>query len=461
MKKILTVFFICSVSLLNAQPGSPCVNKTVYAFQAFSDGCTNKYQSINWSLLTHFAFCSVAFDANGNITPNGGCNDPSPALVNLAHSKGVKVVILIWSPGNTAIVDGVLASASKRQTLANSIKNYIQQFNLDGVNIDFENIPATNSVDSQPNKSKVVTFSQVLHTTLKAANPAYHIAWSTPYTKECQFIRPVWDFTQMTPYVDAFTVMSYDYIAGNTGWTGSHQPFAGGPQYGSAYGLSANKKQFNFQNTVTEYLAAGVPASKIVMGQGFYGIEWKNLSSGTPAVNGASGGTRLNYNVIAANAASKGKQWFNTEKTHYYSYQNGGWVQGFFDSDSTLGVKLDHINSQNLGGLMIWALHYDSGRVELWNKVQQKFCSATDMEENESGSLLTVFPNPMQEFVTINSDLTNCSVTILDVTGNRVKDIPRVDRFPLTLGRENMARGIYLVEFRAGDLIERKKLVVE
>lgn len=460
MKTIIAYFF--SLALVsNAIAGTPCVNKIVYGFQNFADGCTNKYQTVDWSLITHFAFSSVSFDSNGNLIPNSGCYNPSSGLVNMAHANGVKVIIMIWSPGNTATVDNVLASSSKMQTMANSIKSYIQTYNLDGVNIDFENIPITNSIDAQPNKAKVTALSQVIFSTLKTANPNYHVAWSTPYTKECQFIKPVWDFTAMAPYVDAFTIMSYNYIAGNTGWTGSHQPFSAGPQYGSTYGSSANKLYYNFQNTVTEYLASGVPASKIVMGEGFYGFQWSNLNSGIPGVMGASGGIMLNYNVMAVSANTNGSQWYNAEQTNYYAYQNGGWVQGFYDCDSTLGIKLDYINTNNLGGVMIWALHYDSGHVELWDKIQQKLCTSTDVNENSSNNVFSVFPNPMNELSLIYSDWKNCAINIIDVAGNVVKKIPNVNQFPFTIEKENLSSGIYILELRSEDKIERTKLIVE
>ncbi len=457
MKKISAFFFILLLAA-SAKSQTPCVNKVVYAFQNVADGFTNKYTTVNWSLLTHFGFNSVDFTSSGSL--NTGIK-PAAAMVNMAHSNGVKVTILIWSPGNTSIVDNVLASSAKMQTLINDIKTYMQTNNLDGVNIDFENVPVTNSVDQQPNKPRVLAFAQALYNALKLGGMNYHISWSVPYTKECQFIRPVWDFAAMAPYVDVFTVMSYDYIAGNTGWTGSIQPFAGGPMYGSVYGSSANKKQYNFQNTAAEFLAAGVPASKIIMGEGFYGDEWSNLSSAAPGVMGASGGTTLNYNKLADNAAAKGKLWSAAEQTHYYAYQSAGkWVQGFYDSDSTLGIKLDHIKANNLGGLMIWALYYDSTHVELWNKIRQKFCPATGVNESIPRNTFTVFPNPMNGSAVIYSEQKNCSVSMMDAAGNVVRTFSHVDQFPFTISKGNLAPGIYMIELRSENKIERTKLAV-
>src|SRR5437867_3419194 len=137
MKK-LSIYLLFIFALIgNAKSSTPCVNKIVYAFQSAPYACTNNYMNVNWALLTHFVFCSITFDVNGNVIPAGGCADPSSALVNMAHSNGVKVIILIWSPDSNA-VDNVLADTTKMHTLASGLKNYIQLYNLDGANMDFE-----------------------------------------------------------------------------------------------------------------------------------------------------------------------------------------------------------------------------------------------------------------------------------------------------------------------------------
>lgn len=87
--------------------------------------------------------------------------------------------------------------------------------------------------------------------------------------------------------------------------------------------------------------------------------------------------------------------------------------------------------------------------------------STTGVNEQTVNGGVALFPNPMQGSVTIKSDWTDCSVTIVDVTGNVVKSVLSVDQFPLVMERGDIASGIYVVEVTSGDRTERKKLVVE
>ncbi len=87
--------------------------------------------------------------------------------------------------------------------------------------------------------------------------------------------------------------------------------------------------------------------------------------------------------------------------------------------------------------------------------------SQTGVNEQASVNSVSVFPNPMNESTVIYSEQKNCSVNILDVTGNVVKRFSNVSQFPFTMERSNLASGVYVLEIRSTDRMERKKLVIE
>jgi predicted esterase len=80
-------------------------------------------------------------------------------------------------------------------------------------------------------------------------------------------------------------------------------------------------------------------------------------------------------------------------------------------------------------------------------------------EESNEGSL-SVFPNPINESATINSEMKDCSIKLYDVTGNIVKSFS-VNQLPATLERENISPGIYFLELKNENKIERMKLIIE
>ena len=92
--------------------------------------------------------------------------------------------------------------------------------------------------------------------------------------------------------------------------------------------------------------------------------------------------------------------------------------------------------------------------------------STTGVAESENAGSVSVYPNPMNASATISSDMKNCSVKIIDVTGNQVRTISNVEQFPLTIERGSLASGVYMLELtpsaaETGNNIERRKLVIE
>ena len=87
--------------------------------------------------------------------------------------------------------------------------------------------------------------------------------------------------------------------------------------------------------------------------------------------------------------------------------------------------------------------------------------STTGINETEETNTISIYPNPMNSSTTIFSEMKNCSIKIMDVTGNIVKNINSVNQFPFTFERGILASGIYVLEIISADKIERIKLLVE
>ena len=87
--------------------------------------------------------------------------------------------------------------------------------------------------------------------------------------------------------------------------------------------------------------------------------------------------------------------------------------------------------------------------------------STTAINDYADANTISVFPNPMVASTAIYSDAKDCSIKLFDVTGKVVKNIPNVNQFPFTMERENLSTGIYFLELRTENKVERMKLVVE
>lgn len=95
------------------------------------------YEALDFSKLTHLniAFCNP--DENGNLSHGFKSDEIMHGIVKKAHENNVKVLASIGGDeGYTYLSD--LTSANTYQSYNNKIMEFIEKFNLDGVDIDIE-----------------------------------------------------------------------------------------------------------------------------------------------------------------------------------------------------------------------------------------------------------------------------------------------------------------------------------
>jgi chitinase len=95
--------------------------------------------SIQYGKLTHINYAFVLPNSNGSLQ---GVPDPGKlqSLVSLGHASGVKVSVALggWNDGNDSAFEALAGNATARTAFVNNIVNMVNQYNLDGVDIDWE-----------------------------------------------------------------------------------------------------------------------------------------------------------------------------------------------------------------------------------------------------------------------------------------------------------------------------------
>ncbi|WP_199513779.1 glycosyl hydrolase family 18 protein [Nucisporomicrobium flavum] len=95
--------------------------------------------SIQYSKLTHINYAFALPNANGTLQPIENTSKLSQ-LVSLGHQNNVKVSLAIggWNDGNDSGFEAMAGSASTRTTFVNTVMGVVGQYNLDGIDIDWE-----------------------------------------------------------------------------------------------------------------------------------------------------------------------------------------------------------------------------------------------------------------------------------------------------------------------------------
>ncbi|MEV6717927.1 glycosyl hydrolase family 18 protein [Lentzea sp. NPDC051208] len=118
-----------------AQAAYPAGFKSVGYMPSWSGNVS----TIPYNKLTHINYSFVLPNSNGTLQ---GVPDPGKLqqLVSLGHQNGVKVSIAVggWNDGNDDNFEILAASANGRTTFVNALINLVSQYNLDGVDMDWE-----------------------------------------------------------------------------------------------------------------------------------------------------------------------------------------------------------------------------------------------------------------------------------------------------------------------------------
>jgi GH18 family chitinase len=95
--------------------------------------------SVQYQYLTHINYAFALPNSNGTLKPIENTSKLS-SLVSTAHSRGVKVMLSIggWNGGNDSAFETFAASSTGRTTFVNACVNVLNQYGLDGIDIDWE-----------------------------------------------------------------------------------------------------------------------------------------------------------------------------------------------------------------------------------------------------------------------------------------------------------------------------------
>ncbi|OXS32652.1 glycoside hydrolase family 18 chitinase [Streptomyces sp. XY006] len=166
------------------------------------------------------------------------------------------------------------------------------------------------------------------------------------------------DYGGAAQYLDWYNVMTYDYFGAwdKTGPTAPHSPLT------SYSGIP--KDGFNSAAAIAKLKAKGVPASKLLLGIGFYGRGWTGVTQAAPGgtATGPAPGTYEagieDYKILKSSCPATG-----TIGGTAYAHCGSNWWS--YDTPATIAGKMTWAKNQGLGGAFFWEFSGDTANGEL------------------------------------------------------------------------------------------------
>jgi chitinase len=269
----------------------------------------------------------------------------------------------------------VAFTAETRSKCAKSCASFVSKYGFDGVDVDWE-YPGGgglegNKVRPEDRANYPLLLAEIrkeLDAQGKKDGKRYLLTIAAPAGPKniANF-----DLPAMTPLLDWYNLMAYDFHGGWDKQTGFNAPLYADPKDPRDEGT---RKHFNVDAAVKAYLGAGVPADKLVLGVPFYGRGWggvKDANNGLyqpaagPAPRGSFEAGVWDWKDLAANYVPRmpGHRHADTRVPWLFDPKTGVMIS--YDDPESMKVKAEYIAQQKLGGAMIWELSGDDPRTSL------------------------------------------------------------------------------------------------
>ena len=235
-----------------------------------------------------------------------------PKLIE-CHSYGVRVVVSVqgYSSEGHNFSEAAKTGAGRKH-LAENMLNFIEKYNFDGIDIDWEYPGYNTGTKTEIDRQNYTLLCKQIKDTLKARNEDYIISAAIPGGP---YTTPRFDLKTLGNILDYIHIMTYDL---ETSSKATHHT--------ALYPSSNTVNQCTVHDSVNIYLNNGVPASKLCIGIAFYGKYFGASDMGQPS----SSHKNVTYSKI---------------KKDYLS-RLGTSVKYCFDNVSMAPYLIDSLNNQ-------------------------------------------------------------------------------------------------------------------
>jgi chitinase len=326
---------------------------------------------VNPSKLTHINYAFVNVRNNRAWLAHERTDTINFRNLVLLKKKNPALKILISIGGWTwskNFSDAALTDTSRR-AFAASAADIIRKYNLDGVDIDWEypGLQGDNNVVRDEDSGNYTLLFKALRAELDILEK--ETGGKKLLTAATGGFKRFLDHTEMGKaalYLNYINLMTYDYFQNKTGIAVHHTNLFASNKYNT---------ENSADNAVNEYIKAGVPAAKLVMGMAFYGRSEMVTDS---AQNGlgmkayqhvwVGGYSRLKDSVINKNGFT-----YYRDSTAAAPYLFNAATKQFisFDDEWSVSNKCQYMIDHQMGGVMFWE-YADDKKEYLLNAIDSK-----------------------------------------------------------------------------------------
>ena len=248
-----------------------------------------------------------------------------------ARAAGLAVYPLVTNKREAT--DAILGSEGMRTKTIDSIMRVIDEQGFDGINLDFELVPAHH-------KDNLTAFVTELYKRMKDKKKTLIVS-VFPKVDVDESVHGAYDYDALSKQSDYLQIMAYDRQWA-TSEAGAIAPIGW------------------FEENLKYAIEHGGGAGKVIIGLSLYGYDWGGKAEAETV-------TYVDATVRAEKAGAQ-VQFDETDKAPYFIYDDH---EVWFEDERSMNAKLDVIAKYNPAGIALWRLGQE--QPEIWNAITAKY----------------------------------------------------------------------------------------
>jgi len=351
---------LCAVLVLAACAASTTREAQTYRIVGYA-GHDAQASRIAAEKLTALNYAFAHIDAGRVVFDQPGTADALARLRELkARNPQLKILISVGGWGADGFSDAAV-SESSRSEFADSAAEMIARHQLDGIDVDWEypGLPGPGIRHRPQDKQNFTLLLQALRQRFdrlahehRRNNDPYLI---TAAVADREFVSEI-DLHRVGAVLDWVNLMTYDFHNSLTPTTGHHSAL-----HRSATSASNER---TVERSVQQFLDAGVPARKLVIGVPFYGRAFADVAAENHGLDqayaryaGDQAWPQLVSDFIGRNGYVR--YWDDMAQEPYlWNAQTHTFVS--YDDPQSLALKAQFVKAHHLGGAMYWEQSQDA-----------------------------------------------------------------------------------------------------
>lgn len=314
--------------------------------------------SIDARHLTHinYAFADVVDNQVRGYLKHDGHNYRELQKLKKVNPD-LKILISVGGWGKSNGFSDAALTQSARDSFVESALDYLQHYQIDGIDIDWEYPaqPGAGNIHRPEDKQNFTLLLRDLRAGLDSLGrrDQRHYLLTIASAANQRYLE-LTELDKAHQYLDFINIMTYDFAGSWMDSTAHHANL-----YPAQQGIS---RKISAANSVAWHREAGVPAEKLVLGVPFFGREWQGVE---PRENGLHqygiGGDGVPFHQILAYLDTGRYQriWDETALAPYlWNPDKKAFVT--YEDPESLGHKAGFIKKEGLAGAMFWKYRGDT-----------------------------------------------------------------------------------------------------